>query len=189
MDIYRANVICWSNPRKDQQVIFITEEALYQYTDSLARELQAEEFLISVEKAEIPTYVMHKFRNWLLFGAGNIDDLDLTWEVREVKTTERENNTMLLKTENFNSWEFNIPVSELVGYVYVADDEDGDFVIMSSIELSDGTAIDVQIIGVSDDMETVTVSTGTNFLWGLHVCTSHESLRSAYLHFITGKVH
>jgi hypothetical protein len=93
-----------------------------------------------------------------------------------------------LKTEKFNPWEFNIPTKDL-GHIYVADDEDGDLVMMSEIELSDGSSIDVQIIGVSDDLNTVTISTGTNFLWGLYVCTAHESLRSAYQHFITGKVH
>lgn len=94
---------------------------------------------------------------------------------------------MNLKTENLNSWEWNIPVGDLHGYVYVADDEDGDLVIMSLIQMSDGSIIDVQIIGISDDMETVTVSTATRFGWGEHVCFSYDSIRNAYLHYLMGE--
>lgn len=94
---------------------------------------------------------------------------------------------MNLKTERFNSWEWNIPVGELHGYIYVADDEDGDLVIMSELKMSDGSIVDVNIIGISDDMETITVSTATRFGWGEHCCFSYDSMRSAYLHYLTGK--
>ena len=191
MDIYRLNVICFSNAEKDRQAYFLTEESATRYKEEVNQELQSEESIVSEEVAEIPPSKIWKVRDFLLFG-GNPDILDdLQWEVLNIITdNEGKDDTMLnLKRENFNPWEWNIPTADLVGYVYVADDEDGDLLIMSSVELSDGTNTDVQIIGVSDDMETVTVSTGTNFLWGLHVCTSYESLREAYLHYLTGKVH
>lgn len=92
-----------------------------------------------------------------------------------------------LKENRFNSWEWNIPTNELHGYIYVADDEDGGLVMMSEVELSDGSIVDVQIIGISDDLETVTVSTATRFGWGEHCCFSYESIRAAYLHYLTGK--
>ena len=94
---------------------------------------------------------------------------------------------MKLKTERFNSWEWNIPVSDLHGYIYVADHEDGGLVMMSEVELSNGNIVDVEIIGISDDLETVTVSTATRFGWGEHCCFSYSSMREAYLHYITGK--
>lgn len=85
------------------------------------------------------------------------------------------------KTERFNSWEFNIPTNELHGLVYVADDEDGSFVLMSQYEIRNtGDVIDVEIIGIDNDFSTVTVSTGTNFSWGQNVCYSYGSLREAY---------
>ena len=188
-EIYRVNVICWSSNEKDRQAIFIMESSMQQYVEETIRNFSGERFLMTMEVADVPQYDLRKVRDWLLFGA-NPDILnDLQWEVLNV-INEGEDDTMLkLKNENFNPWEFNIPVSELVGYIYVADDEDGDLILMSEVELSDGRTIDVQIIGISNDLGTVTVSTGTNFMWGAHVCTSHESLRSAYLHFITGKVH
>lgn len=92
-----------------------------------------------------------------------------------------------LKTERFNAWEWNIPVNELHGYIYVADHEDGGLCIMSEVELSNGSIVDVEIIGISDDLETVTVSTATRFGWGEYVCFSYNSIRAAYLHYLTGK--
>jgi len=84
------------------------------------------------------------------------------------------------KTERFNSWEFNIPTSELHGLVYLAD-YDNEFVIMSQYEIRNtGDVIDVEIIGIDNDFSTVTVSTGTNFSWGQTVCYSYDSLREAY---------
>lgn len=94
---------------------------------------------------------------------------------------------MKLKEDRFNSWEWNIPVNELHGYIYVADDDEGNLVIMSMIRMTDGSIIDVQIIGISDDFTTITVSTATRFGWGESVCFSYGSLRAAYLHWLTGK--
>ena len=90
-----------------------------------------------------------------------------------------------LKTSMFNSWEFNIPVSDLYGYIYVADSEQGD-VIMSEFKNYLGEIIDVEIIGISDDFSQVTVSTGTAFDWGETKCFSFTSLREAYLEFMRG---
>lgn len=94
---------------------------------------------------------------------------------------------MKLKIERFNSWEWNIPTAELHGHIYVADHEDGGLCIMSEVEFSDGSIVDVQIIGISDDLETVTVSTATRFGWGEHCCFSYDNMRSAYLHYLMGK--
>ena len=90
-----------------------------------------------------------------------------------------------LKTTTFNSWEFNIPVDELHGLIYVADSESGD-VIMSEIMNYLGEIIDVEIIGIADDFTEVTVSTGTHFEWGETKCLGFNSLREASLEFMRG---
>ena len=88
---------------------------------------------------------------------------------------------MELKENRFNSWEWNMPTSELHGNIYVADDDEGNLVMMAETESADGSIIDIEIIGISDDFETVTVSTGTAFGWGYTVCIGHENMREAYL--------
>lgn len=94
---------------------------------------------------------------------------------------------LTLKENRFNPWEWNIPTAELHGYIYVADDdENGGLVIMSELELSDGSIVDVQIIGISDDFSTITVSTATKFDWGMRCCFSYENIRGAYLHYLMG---
>ena len=90
------------------------------------------------------------------------------------------NTIMELKENRFNSWERNIPTSELHGDIYVADDDEGNLVMMAETEVN-GSIIDIEIIGISDDFETITVSTGTAFGWGYHVCIGHENMREAYL--------
>lgn len=85
-----------------------------------------------------------------------------------------------LKEERFNPWEFNIPTSELHGWIYAADSDEG-IVLMSEFEIPNtGDIVDVEIIGISDDFETVTVSTATAFEWGCEFCYSYDSLRTAY---------
>ena len=85
-ELYRVNVVCWSNPEEDRQAYFITETALYQYTESVNRELHSKEFLMTTGKAEIPAWHMRAFRNWLLFGVGQLEDLDLQWETMSTVT-------------------------------------------------------------------------------------------------------
>jgi hypothetical protein len=86
MEIYRINVICFSAAEKDRQGYFLTEDALFQCMESVTQELHSEEFLMTTEKAEIPAWHMRAFRNWLLFGAGHLDGLDLKWETMSTVT-------------------------------------------------------------------------------------------------------
>ena len=87
---------------------------------------------------------------------------------------------MELKNERFNSWEWNMSTQELYGLVYVADDDEGNLVMMAQTEVN-GTICDIEIIGISDDFGTITVSTCTAFDWGFRICLSHENVREAYL--------
>ncbi len=87
MEIYRINTICWSNPEKDNQGVFLTEYSAKNYYETEIQNLNEELFLISIEKAEIPAWHMREFRNWLLYGAGNLEDLDLKWETTEITSS------------------------------------------------------------------------------------------------------
>lgn len=91
MTIYRINIISWSNPEEDRQAIFLTEASYQQYVDETIKNLHGEQFLITAEKADIPAWNIRQFRNWLLFGVGKLDDLDLVWEALEVITANETN--------------------------------------------------------------------------------------------------
>lgn len=90
------------------------------------------------------------------------------------------NTIMKLKENRFNSWEWNMPTNELYSNIYVADDDEGNLVMMAETEIN-GVITDIEIIGISDDFETITVSTGTSFGWGYKVCLGYTNMREAYL--------
>lgn len=80
--------------------------------------------------------------------------------------------------------EWSIPATDLYSYIYVADSEKGNDVMMGKIITESGDIIDVEITSISDDFSTVTVTTETAFGWAMTKCFSFTSLRAAYLELI-----